>query len=63
MRCYLFFSDEEVFKGVVPPEEACTIPTEEANPQSTGENTLLVPLRRKLATGCSQGTSCREEVP
>ena len=34
MRCYLSFSDEEVFKGVVPPGEMSTIPTEEANPQS-----------------------------
>ena len=34
MRCYLSFSDKEVFKGVVPPEETSAIPTEEANPQS-----------------------------
>ena len=36
MGCYLSFSDEEVFKGMVPPEEMSTIPTEEANCQSTG---------------------------
>ena len=36
MRCYLSFSDEEVFKGMVPLEEMSTIPTEEADPQSAG---------------------------
>ena len=36
MRCYLSFSDEEVFKGMVPPEEMSAIPPEEADPQSTG---------------------------
>ena len=36
MRCYLSFLDEEVFKGVVPPKETSTIPTEEADPQSAG---------------------------
>ena len=35
MSCYLSFSDEEVLKGVIPPEETSAIPTEEANPQST----------------------------
>ena len=33
--CYLSFLDEEVLKGMVPPEETSAIPTEEANPQST----------------------------
>ena len=34
MRCYLSFSDKEVLKGM-DPLEMSTIPTEEANPQST----------------------------
>ena len=34
MRCFLSFSDGEVFKGMVPPEEMSTIPPEEADPQS-----------------------------
>ena len=34
MRCYLFFLDEEVLKGMVPPEEMSAIPTEEADLQS-----------------------------
>ena len=35
MRCYLSFSDKEVLKGMIPPEETSAIPTEEADPQST----------------------------
>ena len=35
MRCYLSFSEEEVFKGMVPPEETSTILTDETDPQST----------------------------
>ena len=34
MRCYLSFLDEEVFKGMVPPEEMSTILPVEADPQS-----------------------------
>ena len=34
MRCYLSFSDEEVFKVMALLEEMSTILTEEANPQS-----------------------------
>ena len=36
MRCYLSFSDKEVFKDMVLPEEMSAIPTEEANTQSAG---------------------------
>ena len=36
MRCYLSFSDEEVFKGMILPKEMSTISTEEANPQNAG---------------------------
>ena len=34
MRCYLSFSDKEVFKGVTPPEEMSANPAEEAEPHS-----------------------------
>ena len=34
MRCYLSFSDKEVFKGIGLPEETSVPPTEEATPQS-----------------------------
>ena len=43
MRCYLFFLDEEVFKGMVPLEETSAILTEEANPQSTGTTPASTP--------------------
>ena len=43
LRYYLSFSDKEVFKGVFPPEETSTIPTEEANPQSTGTTPVSNP--------------------
>ena len=35
MRYYLSFSDEEVFKGMVLPEETSANPTEKVNPHST----------------------------
>ena len=35
MGCYLSFSNEDVFEGIVLPEEAPTIPPEEVTPQST----------------------------
>ena len=34
MECYLSFSDEDVFKGIAPPEETSVIPPEEVTPQS-----------------------------
>ena len=34
LRCYLSFSDEEVFKGMALPEETSAILVEEADPQS-----------------------------
>ena len=34
MSCYLSFSNEDVFKGVAPPEETSIIPPEEVTPQS-----------------------------
>ena len=50
MRCYLSFLDEEVFKGVVLPEETSAVPAEKANTQSAGQH-LPVPLGRKLLQG------------
>ena len=34
MECYLSFSDEDMFKGIAPPEETSIIPPEEVTPQS-----------------------------
>ena len=58
MRCYLFFLDEEVFKGMVPLEETSATPTEEANPQSAGttpagtpEEEATVGVTRESAAG------------
>ena len=50
MRCYLSFSDEEVFKGVTLPEEMSAKPTKEANPRVPGQH-LSASLKRKLPWG------------
>ena len=34
MRCYLSFSDKEVFEGVIPPEETSAKPAEKVEPHS-----------------------------
>ena len=34
MECYLSFSNEDMFKGIAPPEETPIIPPEEVTPQS-----------------------------
>ena len=34
MRCYLIFSNEDVFKGIALPEETSAIQTEEDDPQN-----------------------------
>ena len=34
MECYLSFSNEDVFKGIAPPEETSIPPPEEVTPQS-----------------------------
>ena len=43
MRCYLSFSDEEVFEGMTPPEEMSTSPNKKAEPQSTAITPAVAP--------------------
>ena len=49
MSCHLSFSDEEVFKGVVPPKEMSAILTLEADPQSTMTAPASTPEKEAIA--------------
>ena len=62
MRCYLSFSDEEVFKGVVPPEETSTILTKEANPQSA-ETTPASTPKKEATVGMAKEPAAEERPP
>ena len=46
MECYLFFSDEDVFKGIAPPEETSIIPPEEVTPQNTQPTPASSPMKK-----------------
>ena len=61
MRCYLSFSDKEVFKGVVPLEETSAILTEEADPQSTETTPAGTP--KEGATVGMAKEPCAEKRP
>ena len=39
MKCYISFSDEDVFSGIALPEEPPIIPPKEATPKGTQPNT------------------------
>ena len=43
MKCYLSFSDKEVFEGVTPLEETSINPAEEAEPHSTTTMPAIAP--------------------
>ena len=45
MKCYLSFSDEDVFKGVALLEEAPVIPSEEATPRGTQPTPADTPVK------------------
>ena len=47
ISCYLSFSNEDVFKGMAPPEETSIIPPEEVIPRVPSQH-WLAPLQRKL---------------
>ena len=40
MKCYLSFSDEDMFKGIALPEETPVIPPEEVTPQMPSQQQL-----------------------
>ena len=61
MRCYLSFTDYEVFKGVVPLEETLTDPVEES--QLVSEMVMMVAAPKESATKktpqeLAQGRKC-----
>ena len=49
MRCYLTFSDEDVFKGIAIPEETSAIQTEEDDPQSAMSTPVSTPEEEDTA--------------
>ena len=62
MRCYLSFLDEEVFKGMVLPEETSAIPTEEADPQSTRTTPASTP-EEKATMGMAREPAAEKRPP
>ena len=46
MKCYLSFSDEDVFHGVALPEETPIIPPKEVMPQSTQPVPAITPVKK-----------------
>ena len=48
MRCYLSFTDHEVFEGMIPPEETLTDPVEES--QLVSEMDMIVTAPKESAT-------------
>ena len=61
MRCYLSFSDKEVFKGVTPPEVSGN-PTEEAEPHSTTTVPAIAP-KEEATREASQGLAMERKSP
>ena len=49
MRCYLSFSDEDLFKGIGLPEETSVPPTKEATPQSAKSISTGTPVEEATA--------------
>ena len=48
MKCYLSFSDEDVFKGVALEEETPITPPEEVTPQSTQPTLASTPMKKAI---------------
>ena len=62
MECYLSFSDEDVFKGVVPPEETSIIPPEEVTPQSAQPMPASTPAK-EAAVGMTMEPTADKRPP
>ena len=58
MRCYLSFSDKEVFEGVTPPEEMSASPGRKAEPHSMATMPIIAP--EVQATPKAAGESAAE---
>ena len=62
MRCYLSFSDKEVFEGVTPPDEVSTDPVEEAEPHSMKTVPAVTP-KEQATREASQGPAMERKSP
>ena len=62
MRCYLSFSDKEVFESVTPPEEMSTEPTEKAEPHNMATTPAGTP-KVQATTKASQEPAMERKSP
>ena len=62
MRCYLSFSDKEVFEGVTPLEEMSTDPAEEAEPHSMTTMPAIAP-KEQATRKASQEQAMERKSP
>ena len=62
MRCYLSFSDKEVFEGVTPLEETSANPAEEAEPHSTATMPAIAP-KEQATTKAYQEPAMERKSP
>ena len=62
MRCYLSFSDKEVFKGVTPLEETSINPAEEAESHSMATMPAIAP-KVQATTKASQESAVERKSP
>ena len=61
MRCYLSFTDHEVFKGIIPPEETIPDPVEESHLANKTDMTVNVPkksAKRETLLELAQESKC-----
>ena len=62
IRCYLSFSDKEVFEGVTPLEEVSTDPAEETEPHSAATVPAAAP-KEQATREASQGPAVERKSP
>ena len=62
MECYLSFSDEDMFKGVAPPEETSVIPQGEVTPQSAKPTAPGTPAK-EAAVGMTLEPTAEKRPP
>ena len=62
MRCYLSFSDKEVFEGLTPPKEVSANLAEEAEPHSATTVPAIAP-KEQATREASQGPAMERKSP
>ena len=62
MRCYLMFSDEDVFKGIAVLEEMSAIQTKEDDPQNTISTPVRMPEGEAIA-GMARESIVEKRLP